>query len=404
MKPLLFLLPVLLLMSNTNPVGAAAAVPARSRGMDADAKAAVDRAVAAAIELRMTPGAVVLAGRADGVVFEKAYGKKTYDENASPVTADTVFDLASLSKVVGAATSVMALVDEGKISVTDPVGKYLEGMAVADKRDITIEQLLLHRGGFIADNPMKDFRDGPEAAMRKIYATPLKYKPGANFEYSDNSFIILGELVKQVGGRPLDQYAKSKIFEPLKMTSTAYNPPEAWADRFAPTEKRKDAWILGEVHDPRAHAFGGVAGHAGVFSSGGDVARFCRMILNKGQLDGVRVLKESTVAEMIKSRCIADPKDASVEYCRGYGFDADTRLSGGPRGERFEKRTTVGHTGYTGTSFWIDPKNDAFVVLLTNRVHPDDDAEIKMLRKRIATIVAEALLGPKDVKERGPTE
>jgi CubicO group peptidase (beta-lactamase class C family) len=128
------------------------------------------------------------------------------------------------------------------------------------------------------------------------------------------------------------------------------------------------------------------------------------MILNKGELDGARILKESTVAEMIKSRCITDPKDADVKYCRGYGFDVDSKLSSGPRGERFEKGTTVGHTGYTGTSFWLDPNNDAFVVLLTNRVHPDDDAEIKMLRKRIATIVADALLGPKDVKKTGPTE
>ena len=397
MKRLLVLLPVLLLMSSANAA-------ALKREMDADAKAAIDRAIAAAIELKMTPGAVVVAGRSDGVVFEKAYGRKTYEENASPMTADTVFDLASLSKVVGGATSVMILVDEGKISVTDPVSKYIPGMRVEDKRDITIEQLLLHRGGFIADNPMKDFADGREAAMEKIYNTKLKYKPGTNFEYSDNSFIVLGELVKHVSGQPLDQFAKSKIFEPLKMTSTTYNPPKEWADRIAPTEKREGKWIVGEVHDPRAHAFGGVAGHAGVFGTGADLARFCRMIINKGELDGVRILKESTVAEMIKSRCIADPKDPKKQYCRGYGFDVATSYSGGPRGERFEKGSTVGHTGYTGTSFWLDPHGDAFVILLTNRVHPDDDADIRMLRKRIATIVAEALLGPKDVKERGPTE
>jgi CubicO group peptidase (beta-lactamase class C family) len=377
---------------------------AAKREMDADAKAAVDRAIAAAIELKMTPGAVIVAGRGDGVVFEKAYGKKTYEDNAAPITADAVFDLASLSKVIGGATSIMILTDEGKLSVTDPVSKYIEGMRVEDKRQITIEQLLLHRGGFVADNPMKDFADGKEAAMEKIYDTKLKYEPGTSFAYSDNSFIVLGELVTEVSGSPLDAFAKRKVFDPLKMTSTAYNPPKEWQDRFAPTERRDGKWIAGEVHDPRAHAFGGVAGHAGVFGTGGDVARFCRMIINKGQLDGVRILKESTVAEMIKSRCIADPKDPKKQYCRGYGFDVATSYSGGPRGERFEKGSTVGHTGYTGTSFWLDPHNDAFVVLLTNRVHPDDDADIRMLRKRIATIVAEALLGPKDVKEPGPTE
>jgi CubicO group peptidase (beta-lactamase class C family) len=394
----LLLLPVLLLMINS------AAAPAAKREMDSESKAAIDRAVAAAIELRMTPGAVVVAGRSDGVVFEKAYGTTIYNPSARPMTLDTVFDVASLSKVVGGATSVMLLVDEGKISVTDPVSKYIEGMRVEDKKDITIEQLLLHRGGFIADNPMKDFNDGPEAAMKKIYTTKLKYKPGTSFEYSDNSFIVLGELVREAAGEALDQFAKKKIFDPLKMTSTTYNPPKEWNERFAPTEKRDGQWISGEVHDPRAHALGGVAGHAGVFSTGPDLARFCRMILSKGELDGVRILKESTVAEMLKSRCITDPKDQKKEYCRGYGFDVATTYSGGPRGERFEKGSTVGHTGYTGTSFWLDPHNDAFVILLTNRVHPDDDAEIKMLRKRIATIVAEALLGPKDVKERGPTE
>ena len=397
MTRLLFLLPVLLLMATTEAASS-------KREMDAQSKAAIDRAVAAAIELKMTPGAVVVAGRADGIVFEKAYGTTTYEADARPITLDTVFDLASLSKVVGGETSVMALVDEGKISVTDPVSKYIEGMRVADKKDITIEQLLLHRGGFVPDNPMKDFSDGRDAAMKKIYAAKLKYEPGTNFEYSDNSFIVLGELVRQVAGEPLDQFAKQKIFAPLKMTSTTYNPPKEWKDRFAPTEKRDGKWISGEVHDPRSHAMGGVAGHAGVFSTGGDVARFCRMIINRGELDGVRVLKESTVAEMLKSRCITDPKDAKKQYCRGYGFDVDTGYSAGPRGERFEKGTTVGHTGYTGTSFWLDPNNDAFVVLLTNRVHPDDDADIKMLRKRIATIVAEALLGPRDVKKTGPTE
>jgi len=396
MTRLLFVLPVLLLMATSHA--------ASKREMDSDAKAALDRAVAAAIELKMTPGAVVVAGRSDGVVFEKAYGTTTYEADARPMTRETVFDLASLSKVVGGATSVMALVDEGKISVTDPVSKYIEGMKVADKKDITIEQLLLHRGGFVPDNPMKDFSDGRDAALKKIYTAKLKYGPGKNFEYSDNSFIVLGELIGQVADEPLDRFAKQKIFTPLKMTSTTYNPPKEWKDRFAPTEKRDGTWISGQVHDPRSHAMGGVAGHAGVFSTGGDVARFCRMIINKGELDGARVLKESTVADMLKSRCIADPKDPKKLYCRGYGFDVDTTYSGGPRGERFEKGTTVGHTGYTGTSFWIDPVNDAFVVLLTNRVHPDDDAEIKMLRKRIATIVGEALLGPKDTKERGPTE
>jgi len=177
------------------------------------------------------------------------------------------------------------------------------------------------------------------------------------------------------------------------MQSTTYLPPKEWRDRIAPTEKRDGKWIVGEVHDPRAYALGGFAGHAGVFSTGSDVARFCRMILNKGQLDGRRILSEQTVEQMTKSRCLTNEK--GVKSCRGYGFDVDSTYSSGPRGKRFEKGKTFGHTGYTGTSLWIDPINDAFVVLLTNRVHPDDDAEIKALRKKVATIVGEALLGPK---------
>jgi CubicO group peptidase (beta-lactamase class C family) len=367
------------------------APPAAQKTFDDPSRQAIDRAVLAAIELKMTPGAVVVAGRSSGVLYEKAYGHFTYDTKNSPaVTLDTVFDLASLSKSLGAATSVMVLADQGKLDVHDKASKYLSGLRVEDKQDITIEQLLLHRAGFIPDNPMRDFENGKESALTKIFNSKLRYTPGKDFDYSDNSFITIGVLVEQISGQGLDAFAQENLFAPLKMTSTAYNPPKEWHERCAPTEKRDGKWMAGDVHDPRAKALGGVAGHAGVFSTGGDVARYCRMLLNGGELDGVRILKKETVKEMIEPRWLTTPKGEKVG--RTYGFDVYTKLSPGPRGEVFDKQKTFGHTGYTGTSYWLDPINDAFVILLTNRVHPDDEADIKMLRKRIATLAAEGLL------------
>lgn len=352
----------------------------------------IDRAVAAGTELEMTPGAVVVAGRADGIVFQKAYGHMTYDPSSASMNVDTVFDLASLSKTIGCASSIMILADRGKLDVKDPVSKYIPGMDRDDKRDITIEQCLLHRAGFVPDNPIKDFEDGPEKALENVYAAKLKYKTGTDYEYSDNSMIVLGEVVKAVSGQRLDEFAKENVFTPLKMTRTTYNPPKEWRDNIAPTEKRntKDKeWIVGEVHDPRARVLDGVAGHAGVFATGGDVARFCRMMLNKGELNGTRILSEKTIAEMTKPRPLTNAKKDT--FVRAYGFDVDTKGSASPRGKVFTKGKSFGHTGYTGTCYWIDPTNDAFCILLTNRVHPDDDAEIGTLRKRVATIVGEAL-------------
>ena len=361
--------------------------------LDPDHAGQIDRAVAAAIELKMTPGAVVVAGRSDGTVFARGYGNYTYEPDSPKVKVDTIYDLASLSKSIGCATSIMVLADRGKLSVTDPLSKYLPALRTEDKKDITIEQCLLHKAGFVADNPMKDFAGTPEQSLAKVYGAKLKYKPGKDYIYSDNSFIILGEVVKAVSDEPLDEFAKQNIFTPLKMTDTMYNPPQSLWQRIAPTEKRNGQWIAGQVHDPRAFALGGVAGHAGLFGTAEDVARWCRMLLNKGELDGVRILSAATVEEMTKPRSMKDSDGNRV--IRGYGLDVDSKLSPSPRGRRFEKGKTFGHTGYTGTSLWIDPANDVFVILLTNRVHPDDDAEIGTLRKRIATIVAEGLLPQK---------
>jgi len=343
--------------------------------------------MAGAMELEITPGAVVVAGRREGVVFQKAYGRMRYDADAPPMQLDTIFDLASVSKSVGCATSIMILADRGKLSVTDPVCKYLPGMDRPDKKNITIQQCLLHIAGFVADNEMTDYANGPDNALQKIYASKLKYQPGTDFVYSDLSFIVLGEVVKAASGRPLNQFAHDEIFVPLKMKDTTYLPPASWRPRIAPTEKRSGEWIVGEVHDPRAYALGGFAGHAGLFGSAPDLARWCRMILGNGELEGTRIVSAHMIDEMTRLRMSPDQKNG-----RGYGLDFAMRSTAGVRGKRFEKGKTFGHTGYTGTMFWIDPVNDAFVVLLTNRVHPDDDVDVGALRRRVSTIVAEALL------------
>ena len=215
--------------------------------------------------------------------------------------------------------------------------------------------LLLHRGGLPPDDSMDDYADGPAGAMRRIFAAAPQWEPGTHFAYSDVGYIVLGELVKAVDGRPLDRFAREEIFAPLGMRDTTYNPPQSMRDRCAPTEKRGGHWMRGEVHDPRSFALGGVAGHAGVFSTADDLARFCRMVLGGGRAEGRRVLSASTVREMTRPRCLPDGTGL-----RCYGFDVATPYAPSPRGNRFEPGTTFGHTGFTGTMFWIDPPHDCY--------------------------------------------
>lgn len=348
-----------------------------------------EKAIEEAIAEHQTPGAVLLVGRGDRIDYLKAFGNRALLPAPVSMTTDTIFDLASLTKPIATATSIMILVDRGRLDLHAPVARYIPEFAQNGKEKITIEMLLLHHGGLVPDNPMKDYAGSPADALAKVYALRPKWEPGTHFAYTDVGFIVLGELVRVADEkhRRLDQFARDEIFEPLRMRDTMFLPPPELRDRMAPTEKRGDAWMIGEVHDPRAFALGGVAGHAGLFGTAGDVARYCQMLLNDGELDGARILKPATVREMIRMRSLPDGTGR-----RGYGFDIDTGFSSA-RGERFARGTTFGHTGYTGTMFWIDPVNDCFFVLLTNRVHPDDKGDVKQLRKRVATVVAEAYLG-----------
>jgi uncharacterized protein YbbC (DUF1343 family)/CubicO group peptidase (beta-lactamase class C family) len=348
--------------------------------------ARADKLIADAIAARQCPGAVLLVGRGDAILYEKAYGNRALLPKPEAMTADTVFDIASLSKPVGTAASIMLLSERGLLNVDAPVAKYLPAFGANGKEKITIADLLLHRSGMVPDNEMADYADGPKAAMGKILALAPAWPPGSRFAYSDVNYIVLGELVRAVDGRSLDVFAREELFRPLGMTDTTYNPPAALQARCAPTEQRDGHWIRGEVHDPRSYALGGVAGHAGIFSTAADLSRFCRMIVNGGQLDGVRVLKQSTVAQWTR------PREIPGGTHRTYGFDVDTPFAG-IRGERFEQGATFGHTGFTGTAFWIDPANHCYFILLTNSVHPNGKGDVRALRHQVATVVAEALLG-----------
>jgi CubicO group peptidase (beta-lactamase class C family) len=369
--------------------------PSQESALDRAKMKEVDAAIEEGIKDRKTPGAVLVVGDRKGVLYEKAYGRFTYDEDAPRARVDTVWDIASLSKPVGCATAVMILADRGKISIKDPVAKYLPEFGNNGKEKITIEMLLLHRGGLIPDNPLKDYQSGVETAWGNIMKLKCKWEPGTHFAYSDVGFLVLGKLVERVSGQTLDQFDRANVFEPLGMKDTIFNPPEKWRPRIAPTEKRQGKWIAGEVHDPRAHLIGGVAGHAGVFSTGRDLARYCRMILNGGELEGKRIMSAETLRQMITRQDLEDTdKDGKpIKPGRGLGFDFTSSYAS-VRGERFEAGKTLGHTGYTGTMFWMDPHNGCFMIFLTNRVHPDDKADIKKLRREVATKVAEAMLGP----------
>ena len=346
-----------------------------------------DKLIEEAIAAGKCPGAVLLVGRGDDVVWRKAYGYRSLEPQKTAMTADTIFDMASLTKPMATAVSILILSDRGKLNIYDKVARHIPEFAQSGKQDITIEQLLLHRGGLVPDNDISDYEHGPTEAWRNLYALERKWKPGTYFAYSDVGFIALGKLVEVVSGRTLDQFSQEEIYGPLGMNRTRFKPPQDWHSLCAPTEQRNGHWMIGEVHDPRAYALGGVAGHAGLFSTADDLSRFCRMLLHNGQLDGKRVLRESTVRAMTEPRRLADGSG-----CRGLGLDIDTPYSG-CRGDRFEAGATFGHTGFTGTSFWVDPIHSCYVILLTNSVHPDGKGNVLKLRHEVATVVAEALLG-----------
>jgi uncharacterized protein YbbC (DUF1343 family) len=352
-------------------------------GFDATRLAQVDTAIQKALDEKKMPGCVVLIGRQGKVAYLKAFGSKRHLPSVEPMTTDTIFDLASLTKPIATATSVMRLVEEGKVRLRDPVATHLTEFAVNGKEKITVEQLLTHQGGLIADNPISDYAPGTEIAVDKLMAIGLSNPPGTKFVYSDVGFMVLGELVKRVSGKPIHEYAREKIFEPLGMSETSYLPNEPLRSRAAPTEQRDGKWMQGEVHDPRAFALGGVAGHAGLFSTAEDLALYADMMLMRGAAPKGRVLGEATVNQMTTRHPV------SSGY-RGLGWDMQTGYSAN-KGETMSS-SAFGHGGFTGTGIWIDPELDLFVIFLSNRIHPNGKGLVNPLIGTIGTIAASSLI------------
>jgi uncharacterized protein YbbC (DUF1343 family)/CubicO group peptidase (beta-lactamase class C family) len=297
------------------------------------------------------------------------------------MTVDTIFDLASLTKVVATTTAVMQLVEKGKVRMNDPVAKYLPEFAQNGKDDITVRQLLTHYSGLAPDLDLGTPWEGKQTAFQLAYVMPPGTTPGSGFVYSDINFIVLGALVEKVSGETLDAYAAQHIFTPLKMLHTRYVPPVLWRARIAPTQyDENDHMLRGVVHDPTARRMGGVAGHAGLFSTADDLAKFCQALLNGG--DGI--LSAVAVAKMTSPE---QPPSAPV--LRGFGWDIDSPFSSN-RGDLLPVGS-FGHTGFTGTSIWIDPTTETYIILLTNAVHPHGKGNAIGLRSKVATEVAAAL-------------
>jgi CubicO group peptidase (beta-lactamase class C family) len=353
--------------------------------------ASIDAVANKAIQEKNIPGAVILVGHRGQVIFKKAYGHRSLDPQVEPMTPDTIFDMASLTKVLATAPAVMLLIEKGKIHLDDRVANYLPPFGQQGKKKITIRQLLTHYGGLPGDLPDKEIRytnkrkPSARAITRKIYAVKLKAPPGERFIYSDLGYVVLGKLVEKVTGKGLNQFTHEVIFAPLKMRSTEYRPSRKLMKTIAPTEKK--TWgevVRGKVQDPTAYLLGGVAGHAGIFSTADDLARFGQMFLNGGSLEGVPVLLPETVRQMTSPQSPATKKDI-----RGFGWDIETDYST-LRGSHFSS-LSYGHTGYTGTSIWIDPPSQSYVIILTNRLHPENKGNVKELRISVADLVGAAV-------------
>ena len=349
----------------------------------------VERIVAATIAAGQTPGAVVLVGRGHDVVLHEAYGQRMTQPEARPMLPDTIFDMASVTKPVATATAVMQLVEQGEVSLSQPINHWFPGFAPA----ITIRHLMTHSSGLKPyRNYLHEWGDTvpPGQRRRKVVADiarlPLDYVTGQGFAYSCLNYVVLASLVRRVSGLPLDVYFRRHIAGPLGLRDSGFNPGamNRAATRCAATEPLPEGVLCGVVHDEIARYLGGVGGNAGLFSTAADLSRFMRMILHGGELDGVRLLQKKTV------RTMTSPGLTLGRLQRGLGWDINSTYSPSVRGKF--PAGSFGHTGFTGTSVWADPASRVYLIILSNRVHFGREVSVIGLRQKLANLVAKQLL------------
>ncbi|MDR3734419.1 MAG: sodium/solute symporter [Acidobacteriaceae bacterium] len=352
----------------------------------------IDGLVQKAIDAHQIPGAVVVIGHSGHIVFHKAYGNRSLEldhkPHVEPMTEDTIFDMASLTKCLATATALMQLYEEHRFSFDDPVAKYIPAFAANGKQSVTIRQLATHYSGLPPDLDLKEKWLGKQEAFARADASPLKSTPGTVFVYSDINYVVLQQLIETLTGTTLDAYALTHIYQPLGMAHTRFLPPIAWIPNIAPTQYDDDGTMLrGVVHDPTARRMGGVAGDAGLFSTAADISIYAQALLDKRLNDiGNFPLSRISLIEMT----LPAQLDPRADNLRGIGWDIHGSFSS-PRGKLFAEFQSFGHTGFTGTSLWIDPNTDSYLVILTNRVHPNGGPSINEFRSKIATVAAEAL-------------
>lgn len=319
---------------------------------------------------------------------EGCYGFRAKVPQKEPITQDTIFDLASLTKVIATTPSIMLLVEQGKVKLDAPVQTYIPQFGGGARARITVRHLMVHTSGLKPGLPRDPAWWGYNSGIGWACVTFPTTEPDEKFRYSDINFILLGEIVRRVSGEPLDVFATKHIFQPLGMKDTSFNPPAEWHARIAPTEKDETQTLLrGVVHDPTSRRMGGVAGHAGLFSTVTDVSRYARMILNGGELDGVRVLKPETIQLMTAPHTPANMKDK-----RALGWDMETAYSK-PRGKF--GAASFGHTGFTGTCLWIDPASRSFYIFLSSRLHePAKGSDVRKLYLKLGERFSKAVLPP----------
>jgi CubicO group peptidase (beta-lactamase class C family) len=327
--------------------------------MSAERLETIDRIVKRGITAGGYPGASVIVGRRGFSVFEKGYGRLGWTTGSAAVVPDeSIYDLASLTKVVGTATAAMILYDEGRMELDAPVSKYLPAFSGGDKDGVTVRHLLTHTSGLPAGRDLRRLAKSPWDARNIVMSTSLTCRPGACQVYSDLGADVLGFAVEAIAGQGLDAFLKERVFEPLGMSDTHFRPAASARDRIAPTEVSSPRGypLRGEVHDENAWALGGVAGHAGLFSTAADLSLFAQMMLNRGTFNGVRIVSDTAVTRFTRR--------TSGKRALGWDTSDGEGTAGLHMGEQ-----AYGHTGFTGTSLWIDPDRDLFVILLTNRVH-----------------------------------